>query len=126
MNFMEKMKADWKEANKFYKENKEAVDKIHENKILTFTFLCDGGPSTASTRKIHKSQSHNRKQASEYRLGIIEGRMAFLRTSNHWGTFFSKNEMHVWELEGAPRKADGSYKNTSQTGFLFIEGVENV
>jgi len=108
-------------TNKFYKENKNFIDTIHENKILNFTFLCKGSPNSAKTRKIYKSQTRNHRQSSEYRIGIINGKMAYIRTSNHWGAFFSNNELHTWELINASRKSDGTYKANSQSGYIFID-----
>ena len=119
------MKAEWKAANKYYKENKEFIDTIHENKKLDFIFLCEGSPSSTNTRKIHKSKTHNKRQSSEYRIGIVNGKMAFIRTSNHWGAFFSQNELHTWELIGAAKKADNTYKSTSQTGYILIDEIKN-
>ena len=122
------MKENWKAANKYYKENQAFVDNIHTNKSLNFTFLCDGGMG-GNARKFYKSSVINGSQSSEYGVMAIEGRMAFVRTSNHWGTFSVRGdngiyEMHCWELKGAPRKRDGGYKNTSQTGYIFINEIE--
>lgn len=79
-------------------------------------------------RRIYKSPNYNGRQSSEYHIGLVNGRIAYIRTSDHWGRFSTSAysaetngrvyTWHTWELEGGRRRKDGEYAQTSQTGYI--------
>jgi hypothetical protein len=121
-----------KEIKDFFEKNKEKITHFHENKELNFVYLMDGKPS-GEFYKFYKSQNFKRcgttnLQSSEYRIGKINGKFAYLRTSNHWGFFTTREEdyyiIHTWNLEGAPLTKKGEFRHVSQTGYVYLDGAD--
>jgi sugar lactone lactonase YvrE len=86
------------------------------------------------TLKIYKSPTYNMRQSSCYWVGINNGRIYYIRKSNHWGRFYVNSGAvdescpyecqlpvtHNWELINGKRRKDGEYTNTSQIGIIDI------
>lgn len=66
------------------KNFKPLLDTIHKRKELRFTKILN---YTEPNKLLYKSPSYNRRQSSEYRLGLVQEELAYFRKSNHWGIF---------------------------------------
>lgn len=116
-------------ALKYYRANRERIDNFHKQRNLTFIAL--ESPSDVyryNKTLIHKSYRPTyRNMSSRYYIAMINGRPAYVRVSDHWGTFFTWSEdeecyiSHHWELDGGKRKKNGEYPNTSQAGYIFLD-----
>lgn len=104
-------------------------ENFHKQQTLNFN-VYNGVFGSISKRKIYKSPSYNGRQGSEYYIGIIKGKLAYIRKSNHWGNFSIRNSSpenptvedtsYTWELEGGKKTKEGRYAHTSQIGYIFI------
>jgi hypothetical protein len=119
-----------KETKDFFEKNKDLITQFHEQKELNFIYLKDGKPSGSEFYKFYKSSTFKRSmttnlQSSEYRIGKINGKFAYFRTSNHWGFFTTRDGefyvAHRWNLAGAPLTKNGKLRQVSQTGYIFLE-----
>lgn len=130
----------------------QTVQNMHKRENLDFESIDVSVIRNSSAKKlIHKSKSHNKRQSSEYYAAIIDGRPAYVRISNHWGTFFTNvywndadaktrfpdydwennpygdqfgrvgANQHNWELNGGKKNKDGDYASTSQAGVIWLD-----
>lgn len=128
-----------KAAKSAYKENKDVFDNAHRAENLKFESVpVNSLRDLAGATSIHKSPTYNRRQSSEYFVGIVNGEPAYIRKSDHWGKFSTNiyegtpeaikrgltNEHfdqygrvgsvpHDWDLVGGEVG-----KRTSQAGFI--------
>jgi len=128
---------------KEYKTN-DFVLNIHQKPNLTFNTMSFSDFNSIQKIKIHKSPTYNRRQSSEYYVGIFNGFIIYIRKSNHWGKFITNiynyeddcidsdiynrigTKKHDWELIGADKNKNGEYKNISQIGYIYISTDMNI
>lgn len=120
-------------ALKYYRENAERIDNFHRQQNLTFTAIPVFKLTTIDKTQIHKStRGHYRKMSSRYYIAFIDGRPAYVRVSDHWGTFSTRGNwndenyeydsvFYHWELDGGQRRKDGEYSKVSQAGYVFLD-----
>lgn len=115
---------------------------VHRTQNLQFTAMPVSGLENVVKVKLHHSRSYGGKQGSRYYLAMIDGRVAYVRVSNHWGHFFTNiydgdasapqgaeadqygrvgYRPHNWELLGGKRGSDGRYQKVSQAGYVFLD-----
>lgn len=96
-----------KQRRKFLKDSynkiKNKIDTFHEKDNLKFK-ITDNFPGV--NLKLYKSPTHNRRQSSEYRLGLINDKLAYFRKSNHWGKF----TVNIYDIDKAIKKLKVSKK----------------
>ena len=122
-----------RQALKYYRDNQERIDNIHNANDLTFAAIDIWTLNQCDKTQIHKSlRGLYRKMSSRYYVAIINGRPAYVRVSDHWGYFTTRGEWdddnyeykinpHRWELDGGKRRADGEYCKTSQAGYIYLD-----
>tara|TARA_S200002703_G_scaffold119895_1_gene105636 strand:+ start:129 stop:491 length:363 start_codon:yes stop_codon:yes gene_type:complete len=114
------------QIRKYYKNNKDWIDKIHHRKNLKFLKIEIQELKGATKTHLYKSPTRNRRQSSEYKLAEINGRLAYTRKSNHWGTFCVNDgydeygdvifKQLNWNLTGGDND-----RKTSQAGYIYID-----
>jgi hypothetical protein len=60
---------------------------IHKRRELHFNKTAPGVGFPQVNILLHKSTSYNKRQSSEYRLGLMHNDLAYFRKSDHWGAF---------------------------------------
>ena len=118
-----KANPEWSFSRTAYYSNKDILDNAHKLERLDFTYFMEGAPSARNAFKFYKSPVRFGTPSSEYRIGVVKGEAAYIRTSNHWGPFYSKDELREWELLGAPKKKDGGYRNVVQSGYIPLRTI---
>lgn len=111
----------------------DLVKNFHKQENINFTALPSFDiVSLKDKLKIHESYNYfKRQKGSEYWIGKINGKLAYIRRSDHWG-YFSTTEYddirqepvyvpHEWHLIGAEKRKDGGYKNIKQFGYVYLE-----
>ena len=105
----------------------QAVAEMHKKENLSFTAISNSLIRNC-TNKYNFYTSSQRAGGSEYFLAEIDGKIAFVRISNHWGKFWVRNktnddiETKNWTLTGDDvLRKDGLYKMTKQAGFFFLD-----
>lgn len=83
-----------------YLKHKDKIDSIHKNKDLTFNAISIDEFNRQPFYRIYKSRTYNRRQSSEYRLLMVDGKLAYARKSNHWGKF----SVNVYETDPEAKK----------------------
>ena len=123
------------------------VKNFHETKEIKFNVISIHILYGLQKQMIYKSPTYNRQQSSSYYIGVIDGELAYIRKSNHWGKFTTNiyewdNAVgfegisgdfygrvgyyyYNWELKGGERTKQGVYKHTSQAGYVFIRDIQN-
>lgn len=74
-----------KQAKNAYIENKGLFDNLHKLQNLEFQAMPIS--DIADSVKIHRSPKYGTKAPSEYFVGIVNGEPAYIRKSDHWGSF---------------------------------------
>lgn len=124
-----------KRLKDFFEEKKEFIKSIHTERELSFIPMSVKNFNNSINYKLYKSPVYNRRQSSEYRLLLIDGKIAYARKSNHWGAFSTtvyaqtNEEMQeadeygrlgyksfTWLLKGANNDA-----RSSQAGYILLE-----
>jgi hypothetical protein len=65
----------------------DKVSNMHKNTDLNFKAMSVTDYNSAPSVKVYKSPNWNGRQSSEYKVIMVDGRPAYARKSNHWGTF---------------------------------------
>lgn len=120
------------------------LSQAHKNQNLMFKAIPAHELDDITKARLHKSPVHRGRQSSEYYVGVVDGKPAYIRKANHWGTFSTNikegdadapagavadqfgrvgSRSYRWDLEGGARRADGNYPNTSQTGYVLLEDL---
>lgn len=132
----------------------DKISNIHKNKNINFENIDLSDLSKITKIKTYKSPTYNGRQSSEYYLGILpDGEAAFIRKSNHWGTFYTNikdpidaakqmgvsvdeakamadnygrivSKKHDWGLIGG-KKSGEKYQNISQAGYIKLKDILN-
>ena len=94
-----------KTALKDLAEN-ETVKQMHKKRNLSFEAIDVSKIRNADIKhEIHKSTSYNRKQGSQYFLVNIDGRVGYVRISNHWGKFST----NIYKTDPDTKQIDPDY-----------------
>lgn len=119
----------------------EEVATFHNNENINFKAMPVSELNGIQKQKFYKSPTRAGMQSSEYYIGVVEGKLAYIRKSNHWGEFSTNTyegegqegtgdiygrtgtRRHNWELQGAEKTKTGEYKRTSQAGYVFLYEV---
>ena len=127
-------------------KNDDYVLNIHQKTDITFNTMSFSDFNSIQKIKIYKSPTYNRRQSSEYYVGIFNGFIIYIRKSNHWGNFNTSkfvnigddyddyNEMpdskkynyYNWVLIDGEKNINGDYKNISQIGYMYISVDMNI
>ena len=101
---------------------------------------------------LHKSPNYNKRQSSEYKLMMIDGKPAYARKSNHWGTFGTNikdvdeavKHLGISREEAESRQMDDPFgrigtkyhnwsltggdegRNTSQAGYVHLDDLDPI
>ena len=117
----------------------DLIATAHHNRDLTFHLL-PGGIQGESVL-LHASPAYGKKPGSHYFLTRIEGRPAYVRVSDHWGQFDSR-EMDMSQFQpgrdtmdssGWPSfwkshnwRMDGAESGERQAGYVFLSELPGI
>ena len=73
------------------------VKNFHETKEIKFNVISIHILYGLQKQMIYKSPTYNRQQSSSYYIGVIDGELAYIRKSNHWGKFTTN--IYEWETQ---------------------------
>lgn len=97
LNKIEKDKKEKALLKETLAAHRNLIENIHKNKVIIFKVI-NNLPNNKI--KLYKSPVHNRRQSSEYYLGVIEGEVYYIRKSNHWGAFYT----NIYEVDEAMKE----------------------
>lgn len=84
----------------------ETIKQMYKNRNLSFEAIDISKIRNADIKhEIHKSTSYNRKQGSQYFLVNIDGRVGYVRISNHWGKFST----NIYKTDSDTKQIDPDY-----------------
>lgn len=99
------------EGRKFLKTTlqkyRTQINNIHKETELDFTCI-----KSLPEIKIllYKSPSYNRRQSSEYYLGLLDNECVYIRKANHWGVFYTNITDLTEAVEELGLTQDDAYK----------------
>ena len=108
----------------------EAVATMHMSRKLAFAPVAISSVRASRTKRlIYVSNSPRYRQASRYYIDVVNGRLAYIRVSNHWGDFATVNETNDYEKRYKAftwTLIDGNNtSHQSQAGLIFLEESGN-
>lgn len=125
----------------------DAIDAAHHNRKLQFKKMDDADFMSKDTIVLHQSPSYMGKKGSSYRLVMVDGRPAYARHSDHWGTFgtvergvydrpkiedgdsYHENlgehwKSHEWTIDGGSGQST-TKKKVYESGYVFLDDLPN-
>jgi hypothetical protein len=128
----EKIKANLEKLESAKKEQSKLIETAHHNKNLNFKALSSEDFNAKDTLSVYQSRSYGGKKGSEYRLIMVEGKPAYAREADHWGSFSTSDfvngeqvsEDHDWKLEGTDQTKWGNKER--RAGYVFLEDLEKI
>lgn len=121
----------WQPAKDFREEHEQAIGDYHKEPYLVFqrTAVPTTNESKLLLRHTPGGSRYYIARINPRRADGVGGRWAWVRVSNHWGTFYTGDmsrfstvplKSHHWELRDGDRRRDGEYAKAFQAGFIPI------
>jgi hypothetical protein len=102
--------------------NSALIKDFHKQTDLTFKVFTGNLDNISTKLKIHHSPTgYGKAGGSRYYLVFNKDKYYYIRVSNHWGHFTTRDTgWHNWQLEGGQKRKDGEYPNTFQAGYIEL------
>ncbi|MDR3158610.1 MAG: hypothetical protein LBU11_06295 [Zoogloeaceae bacterium] len=119
----------------FLSENEKRIRNAHHNRELAFRSLPESFDAQSPSLPLHRSPMYFKKLGSHYDLVEVDGKPSYVRTSDHFGEFYTREhgkpshpndddsdgatymKWHNWTLD------DGRGDGTRRRGYIPVEDI---